>query len=198
MNKERFIILSGILVALVFFYIGLNEWLKSKEEKVQPPPLVVKPAVKPAPTPQQAKEEKPQENIAKPEAPKTKEEAQPKKDLIAQKIKEEKQKVEVKEEKPQVKETPKQEVKKEEATKKAETKKEAVKARAVKTYTVQVGAFKNREGAEKTLKKATSMGYKANIVEEDGFYKVRLSVKTDNIKGELQKLRSAFGSAILK
>jgi DedD protein len=42
-KRERLIILLGILIALIFFYFGLNEWLKSKEEQVSPPPVVVKP-----------------------------------------------------------------------------------------------------------------------------------------------------------
>ena len=67
MKRERLVILLGLLVALVFFYFGLNEWLKSKEEQVKPPPVVVKPApsqreTPPAPSPSAEKPK--QEGVA--------------------------------------------------------------------------------------------------------------------------------------
>ncbi|MFN3870929.1 MAG: SPOR domain-containing protein, partial [Aquificaceae bacterium] len=42
MKKEKLVVLLGMLMALIFFFLGLNQWLKTKEE-VQPPPLVVSP-----------------------------------------------------------------------------------------------------------------------------------------------------------
>ena len=177
MKKERLIILLGILVALVFFYLGLNEWLKTKEEQIKPPPLVVKPAPMKSETQQLTSQEQEQ----KP--------PQGEKDLIAQKIKEEKQ--ELKDRKEQKDHTEK------EITKKPSEEKSIPKGEP-KTYTVQVGAFRNKEGAQKVAQKAEGMGYKVNVVEEDDFYKVRLIVQTDNINQELAKLRKAFGSAIIK
>ncbi|MFN7065612.1 MAG: SPOR domain-containing protein [Aquificaceae bacterium] len=166
MKKERLIVLLGLLIALIFFYLGLNQWLKTKEE-VQPPPVTVKP-----PPPQE------QEIAPKPEAPPQdkKEEAPqkpPEKDPIAQRIKEEKS-VETKT--PQRKKAPK-----------AET----------KSHTVQVGAFLNKEKAQKVAEKAERMGYKVSIVEEDNFYKVRLKIASEDINSELKKLRNTFGGAIL-
>ncbi len=191
MKRERLIILLGVLVALVFFYLGLNEWLKTKEEQAQPLPIVVKPspqkqqeAQPQAPSPAPAKETPPslEKKPEVKEAPKSKE-----KDLIAQKIKEEK-----KTEKPEIKE-------KKEAEKPQEAKKvEKAKKAPLKTYTVQIGAFKSKDGADKVAERARRMGYRVNIVEEDNFYKVRISLGTENIKDELKKLRAAFGGAILK
>ncbi len=187
MKRERLIILLGVLVALVFFYLGLNEWLKTKEEQVQPPPLVVKPTPQKEEAPQvqqppvstelepkskpKKQEEKAQEKQEIKETSKTKEQ-----DLIAQKIKEEK-KIE----------TPQKTKKVEKVTK-----------APLKTYTVQIGAFRSKESAEKVVERARKMGYKVNLVEEDNFYKVRISIKTDDINGELGKLRETFGSAIVK
>lgn len=177
MKRERLIVLLGVLVALVFFYLGLNEWMKSKEEKTQPPPVVVNP---PAPPPSPPASPPPPPAV-QPPAPPAQEQVQPppekrEQDQIAQKIKEE-----LKEEK---KERP-------------EERKRVVKA-PQKTYTVQIGAFINREGAEKVASKARRLGYKVSIVEEDNFYKVRLLVTTSDIQSELAKLRSIFGGAILK
>ncbi|MFN3472341.1 MAG: SPOR domain-containing protein [Aquificaceae bacterium] len=187
MKKEKLIILLGLLVALVFFYLGLNEWLKSKEEQVKPPPVVVSPAPKrqedsPTTLPlteepkqeegsKQQKEPK-QEKQPKPPTPveKTKEKQEKKEDPLAQKIREEKQKPVEKE------------VNKEES----------------KTYLVQVGAFKDKAKAENAAQKAKNMGYSVKIVEEDDFYKVRVIVNTDNIGSELDKLKKAFGGAIIK
>jgi len=182
-KRERLIILLGVLVALVFFYLGLNEWLKTKEEKVQPPPLVVKPSSQkkeepqaqqpPASTKLEPKSEpkKQEEKQEIKEAQKTKEQ-----DVIAQKIKEEK---------------------KTEALQKTKEGEKVTKV-PLKTYTVQIGAFKSKESAEKVVERARKMGYKVNIVEEDNFYKVRVLVKTDDINSELRKLRGTFGGAIVK
>lgn len=174
MKRERLVVLLGLLVATIFFYLGLNAWLKNKEEKVIPPPVVIQPKPKEAtpqtqtaqpPTPPAEKtptsEEKPHEEKKEREAQKVKEEP------IAQKIKEEKKIV-----------------------KKEEHKK--------KTYTVQIGAFSNAENARKALKKAEKLGYKGSIVQEGGLYKVRLKVATADIKKDVSKLKSHFGSVILK
>ncbi|MCS6876124.1 MAG: SPOR domain-containing protein, partial [Aquificaceae bacterium] len=84
---------------------------------------------------------------------------------------------------------------------KIEQKKDAPKVKedkGAKTYTVQVGAFKEKERAIKVMEKAKSMGYQVTLVEEDKFYKVRLTVHTGNLQAELSKLRKTFGGAILK
>jgi len=181
MKKERLLILLGILVALIFFYVGLNKWLESKPESA-PPPVVVRPA-----PPQPAQPiSPPQEEKAK-EEPKAEEKKQtpplepqkPKEDLIAQKIQEEKTKEARKEVAKQEKQAEKQ---------KGE----------VKEYVIQIGAFSSKENADRTLEKAKSMGYRGEIVNEDNFYKVRVRVKTDDPKKVLAELRSAFGGAIIK
>ncbi|WPM31861.1 SPOR domain-containing protein [Hydrogenobacter sp. T-2] len=195
MKRERLVILLGVLVALVFFYLGLNEWLKTKEEQVQPPPLVVQPSPQREEAPQAQQtpasaELEPKAEVKKQEgkqetkeAPKTKEQ-----DVIAQKIREEKR-IE-----------PSQKAKEEKGKEKPQEvreSKEAAKA-TLKTYTVQIGAFANEEGAKKTAERARKMGYRVNIVEEDNFYKVRVLVRTDDINSELRKLRGVFGGAIVK
>lgn len=224
MKKERLIVLLGVLVALVFFYLGLNEWLKTREENVQQEPIAVNPLpqneeapqaqqppalAEPEPKPEANKQEDQQEMN---QAPKTKEQ-----DAIAQKIVEEKktetpQKVKegekVAKEKQEIKESPKT---KEQASVVEKTQEEKSKRKAredgegkkvekatIKTYTVQVGAFVNEEGAKKTAEKARKMGYTVNIIEEDNFYKVRVLVKTGDIYSELRKLKGVFGGAIVK
>ncbi|MCS7262761.1 MAG: SPOR domain-containing protein [Aquificaceae bacterium] len=172
MRKERLAILVGLMLALVFFYLGLREWLKSKEGTAQPPPLVIKPAPteKPAPTAETPPAQVAPTQEAEKQTQETKQE-----DLIAQKIREERKKA--------VQETPRA---------------RALEKRELKTYTVQVGAFRDKGKAEKVLEKAKSMGYQVSIVEEDNFYKVRLTLETDDIRSEMSKLRKAFGGAILK
>jgi len=223
-KRERLIILLGVLVALVFFYLGLNEWLKTKGDNVQSPPLVVKPTPQKEEAPQvqqppvstelepKAEVKKQEEKQEIKETSKTKEQ-----DLIAQKIKEEK-KIETSQktkevekttrEKKEIKEVPKtaeqnlmaEGIKEEKKKEKPQGVKEIGKTTKapLKTYTVQIGAFANEEGAKKTAERARKMGYKVNIVEEDNFYKVRVLVKTDDIDSELRKLRGIFGGAIIK
>jgi cell division protein FtsN len=207
MRKERLLILSGILIALIFFYLGLNKWLESKPESA-PPPVVVRPT-SPQPT------SPPQEEKAKeePKAEEKKETQKQKEDLIAKKIQEEKKKeeeakgvqktLESKKLTAQKQETRKESEKVEEEkiqkSTVAEQEKQAEKPKGeVKEYVIQIGAFSSKENADRALEKAKSMGYKGEIVSEDRFYKVRVRVKTDDPKKVLAKLRSAFGGAIIK
>ncbi len=195
MKRERLIILLGALFTLVFFYLGLKEWLRTKEERVQPPPLVVQPLPQREESPQaqqlpafaelepKAEVKKQEEKQEIEETPKTKEQ-----DVIAQKIREEKR----------IEPSQKaQEERANEKPRKVRESREVAKA-TLKTYTVQIGAFVNEEGAKKTAERARKMGYRVNIVEEDNFYKVRILVKTGNIDSELRKLREIFGGAIIK
>jgi len=197
MRKERLFILLGTLIALIFFYVGLNKWLESKPESA-PPPVVVRPT-----PPQPAQPiSPPQEEKAK-EEPKAEEREQtpppepkkPKEDLIAQKIQEEKTK--------EVQKTPES---KNLTAQRQETRKEVAKQekqaekpkREVREYVIQIGAFSSKENADRALGKAKSMGYRGEIVNEDNFYKVRVRVKTDDPKKVLAKLKATFGSAIIK
>jgi len=197
MRKERLLILLGILIALIFFYVGLNKWLESRPESA-PPPVVVRPT-----PPQPAQPiSPPQEEKAK-EEPKAEEKKQTpppelqkqKEDLIAQKIQEEKTKEVQKTQEGKNLTAQKQEARKEVA----KQEKQAEKPKGeVRDYVIQIGAFSSKENADRALEKAKSMGYRAEIVSEDKFYKVRVRVKTDDPKKVLAKLRSAFGGAIIK
>jgi len=198
MRKERLLILLGILVALIFFYVGLNKWLESKSESAQPPPVVVKPTppqpAQPISPPQEEKaKEEPKVEEKKPTLPP--EQQKQKEDLIAQKIQEEKTKEVQKTQESKNLTTQKQEARKEVA----KQEKQAEKPKGeVKEYVIQIGAFSLKENADRALEKAKSMGYKAEIVSEDKFYKVRVRIKTDDPKRFLAELRSAFGGAIVK
>ena len=178
MGKERLLILLGTLIALIFFYVGLNKWLESKSESV-PPPVVVKPTPPPpASSPQEEKAKEEPKVEEKKQTPPPEPQKQ-KEDLIAQKIQEEKT------------EEARKEVAKQE--KQAEKPK-----REVREYVIQIGAFSSKENADRALGKAKSMGYRGEIVNEDNFYKVRVRVKTDDPKKVLAKLRATFGGAIIK
>jgi len=218
MKKEGLLILLGILVALIFFYVGLNKWRESKPESAPSPMVVI-------PTPPQPAQpiSPPQEEKAK-EEPKAEEKEQtpppepqkPKEDLIAKKIQEEKNKEEKTKEVQKTQEgknltTQKQEARKEsekvekvkeekiQKSMAAKQEKQAEKPKGeVKEYVIQIGAFSSKENADRALGKAKSMGYRGEIVNEDNFYKVRVRVKTDDPKKVLAKLRSAFGGAIIK
>jgi len=187
----------GILVALIFFYVGLNKWLESKPEST-PPPVVVRHT---PPQPAQPTSP-PQEEKAK-EEPKAEEKKQTpppepqkqKEDLIAQKIQEEKTKEVKKNQEGKNLTAQKQEARKEVA----KQEKQAEKPKGeVKEYVIQIGAFSSKENADRALERAKSMGYKGEIVSEDKFYKVRVRVKTDDPNKVLAKLKATFGGAIIK
>ncbi len=170
MNRQRrLVILLGVLVALASFYVGLNTWVSSKKE-AQPPPVIVKPE------PQEKLQEQPSAPYIQQQPP-LKEKKQ---DVIAQKIQEEKRITE-------------------ERALQQRHEEEAKTTRVMKGYTVQIGAFSSKENALRALNKAKSMGYKnVSIKEEDCFYKVLISLRTDNINQELRKLKLSFGGAFLK
>jgi len=202
MRKERLLLLLGTLIALIFFYVGLNKWLEGKPESA-PPPVVVRPA-----PPQPAQPISPPREEKAKEEPKAEEKKQtpppepqkPKEDLIAKKIQEEKNKEE------KTKEVQKTQEGKNLTAQKQETRKEVAKQEKqaekpkgeVKEYVIQIGAFSSKENADRALEKAKSMGYRGEIVSEDEFYKVRVRVKTDDPNKVLAQLRSAFGGAIIK
>jgi len=197
MRKERLLILLGTLIALIFFYVGLNKWLESKPESA-PPPVVVKPTppqpAQPISPPQEeeAKEEtKVEEKKQTPPAELQKQ----KEDLIAQKIQEEKTKEVQKTQESKNLAAQKQEARKEVAKQEKQAEKPK---KEVKEYVIQIGAFSSKENADRALEKAKSMGYRGEIVNEDNFYKVRVRVKTDDPKKVLAKLKDTFGGAIIK
>ena len=213
MKKEGPLILLGILVALIFFYVGLNEWRESKPESAPSPVVVIPTPPQPAQPISPLQEEKAKEEPRAEEKEQTPplETQKLKEDLIAQKIQEEK-----------TKEVQQTQESKDLTTQKQETRKESKKVEKVreekiqkntvakqenqvekpkgevKEYVIQIGTFSSKEKADRALKKAKGMGYKAEIVREDKLYKVRVRVKTDNPKKVLAGLRSAFGSATIK
>jgi len=190
MKKERLVILLGTLLALIFFYIGLNQWLEQKTP-AESPPVVVKPKPKPAEE-VQPKEVKPMAEEAKPPVQGEPRAEKQKEDLIAKKIEEEKKK----ESKKQMEGEKKQKQPPVEQTNNLTVQKVQVE-KEKKERVIQIGAFISKENAEKALSKAKNMGYSGEIVSEDKFYKVRVKVRTDNIRAELNKLKSAFGNAII-
>ncbi|EDP75004.1 SPOR domain-containing protein [Hydrogenivirga sp. 128-5-R1-1] len=220
-QKHRLVLLLGILVALVFFYFGVNTWMESQQKRVAPPPVVrskppveikrqtkpIKPiqpkpaqqqvqkVAKPAPKPQPAKPQpKPtaQKPAPKPQKPVAK--AQPK----PAKPQPEKKPAKV------VKEQPKPQPKREavekppqKVAKASKPKAESKKVAKLRDYVVQIGAFKVKANAEKRLKLAKQKGYEAFIIEEDGLHKVRVRVKAESLISALKKVRTSFQNAFV-
>ncbi len=208
MKKHRLVLLLGILVALIFFYLGLNTWMASQEQQSAPPPVVrSKPPVQIKPPAQPVKPQPPA-----PAAPKVEEETpkpkvvkltptEPKKE---EKKVEEKPKPQVKkaEEKPKPKVQKPKEVKKEIVKREEEPKPKKVsvkkeKPKSLREYVVQIGAFKSKDNADKSLKLARSKGFDAFIIEEEGLYKVRVRVKAKSLLSALREVRGEFKNAFI-
>jgi DedD protein len=213
LQKHRLVLLLGILIALIFFYFGVNTWMESQQKQVSPPPVVrskppvqIKPKTQPVKPAQPKPAPKPKEQVKKPpekpqpKAVAQKKTAQPK----TQEPRKEKPKMAQTETKPAPKKTlkEKQEPKKEvtpqpkQVAKKSEAKKQPAPAK-LKEYVVQIGAFKVKENAQRRLKVAKQSGYEAFIIEEDGLYKVRVRVKSENLISALKKVRSSFRNAFV-
>ena len=218
MKKHRLVLLLGILVALVFFYLGLNTWMTAQEQQSTPPPVVrVKPPVQIKPASESVKpevpqpgeeEETPRPKVVKLTPPEPKEEVkpeetQPQTPQTEEEVKEEapppqpqetvqrqEKAEEVAEEQKEQAPPPPEEEKREEEPKKEETE-------GLKDYVVQIGAFKLKENARKRLELAKSKGFDAFMIEEDGLYKVRVRVRAGSILSALREVRGEFREAFI-
>ncbi len=196
LQKHRLILLLGVFVALVFFYLGVNTWMETQERKTAPPPVVrTKPPVQIKPEAQQVKPQtpKPQQAQKQPQKPQKVKEPKPvrkeKEPKVAQKPRKpvQKQPAAAKKAPPQkriAKKTPPQQ-----AQRKAPAK--------LREFVAQIGAFKNRANAERRLKLAQRKGFSAFIVEEGGLYKVRVKFKAENLRSALKTVRGSFGGAFI-
>ncbi|MDQ7083387.1 MAG: SPOR domain-containing protein [Aquificota bacterium] len=178
MQRHRLALLLGILVALVFFYLGLNTWMESQQMKVSPPPVVrAKPPVQTIQRVETVKPEEPkpeEKRVAPPESLEAKA-GNPHPD------------------KPEADSEPG----KGNPERKEEAKAEPAESKALKDFVVQIGAFKDRKNAESRLKKAKERGYDAFIIEEEGLYKVRVRVKASSVSGAVSEVKRNFKGAFV-
>jgi cell division septation protein DedD len=164
---ERILLLSaGLLIILVFAFIGINIYYKDSKEKVSEPKIVINNV--PAPSENVAK--KPVEEIAKPTENKSnlqKSESNQQNVKESQNSKNNTNVATISKQETKVK----QKVEKEE--KKPEKKVYSKERKSLKSgniyYTIQVGAFKSKENAEKFLKANKLNGF---IKDEAGIYRV--------------------------
>jgi len=191
-KKHRLIFLVTIAVGLILFYFGIDTWMQQKEnqQKTLPPVVLHKPV------PQQK-----QEIVEK---PKKEEEPRPKKS------EEEKRITAKKEEKKTPSEAPQKGIKREKETKKEQRKeekkiekKEPVKKETVKketkklrTYKFQIGAFRIKENAYRMLKKARSLGFRAELRRKGQLYRVYVYAKAENYRKALRIVRKHFKDAV--
>jgi len=194
LQKHRLILLLGILVALLFFYLGVNTWMETQQRRTAPPPVVrAKPPVQTKP---EAKQVKPQT----PKTPQTQRQ-QPQKPPVKKAEQPKKQKEVRVAEKKTPKPTRAQTVQKTPTAKQPPTKKplqaRAGKKTPLKEFVAQIGAFKVKSNAERNLRVAKQKGFTAFIVEEDGLYKVRVRFKAQDLRTALRKVRKTFEGAFI-
>lgn len=163
MRKHRLVLLLGVLVALVFFYLGLNTWMTAQEQQSTPPPVVrVKPPVQIKPSSEPVKpempqpgteEETPRPKVVKLTPPEPKEEVKPEET----KPEASEPKEEVKEEAPppQPQETAQTQEKAEEVAK--EQKEQAPAPRPQETSEEQIKAQPTKEEGEKPEEKTKEL-----------------------------------------
>ena len=193
-GKHRLIFLGALVVGLILFYLGLNTWMKQEEQKTPPAPVVI--IKQPEAEEQQREEQKGPEVGEKSLAQESQQTAkQPTTQVAQQPPKEEE--LQQKAETPKAPQVEKQE---EKAVAKKETKKvtEAPKKKTreeLKTFVFQVGAFRNKENAQKVIRIAEKEGLSAKIIEEEGFYKVRVYAKAPSYEVAYKKVKSHFKDA---
>ena len=200
MKKHRLALLLGILVALVFFYFGLNTWIES-QQKISPPPVAqFRPPVE---MKKQAQPVKPKTPETTPAPARTEGKLQEMARLPEPEEKVTKQgsgELKEREEKTQRNESAQKQIQKKvveekKVAKKTPPVKKPVAKKTLKSYILQIGAFRSKSNAQRLVAKAKSMGYKAFIVEEGGLYKVRIKVNATGLISALKKARKDFGNA---
>lgn len=218
-QKHRLVLLLGILVALIFFYLGVNTWMENQGSGKTPPPVVrVKPPVQIKPPSPPVKPETPKPETAqdtgdsekverakpvrvvkeptpKPEIKKVERKAVAK-TTDSQKATEKPKSASKKDSKAKAEKTQlKKRTKVEEKPKKV-VKKTAGK-RSTKEFIVQIGAFKKKENADRALNAAKSKGYDTFVIEEEGLYKVRVRVKATSLISALKSVRRDFKNSFV-
>ena len=215
--RHRLALLLGLLIALVFFYLGVNKWIETQQSVATAPPSIVR-----AKEPVQIKEET---DTVTPEAEEIEEEtgevtvdlppagtvqtvattetppSQPQQTEIQQSP----QQNQPKKEEPQKPHDLTQEKKPAESGKTQETKKEEVIQeepkiiirKAEREFIVQIGAFKERNNARKLSKEAQSKGFESFVIEEEGLFKVRVRVLAGNAREAVQNVRSSYRGAFI-
>jgi DedD protein len=200
-HKHRLALLLGVLIALVFFYLGVNKWIESQESFVSTPPTIVR-----AKEPVQIKEETQQVTVETEEVEEATGEVTVEIATVSA-VQNEPQETPAQSPQPkeEVKEEPKREpspgtkpdseLRKEEVVVEEEPK--IIIKKAEKEFVVQIGAFKNQENAQKTKEKASQNGFESFIVVEDGLFKVRVRVLAGSVSEALGTVRSQFGNAFI-
>ena len=171
--RHRLVLLLGILVALTFFYLGVNTWMSAQEKRATPPPIVSsKPAVAPPPKPTPNLNPKPADETPKPRVIKP---SHPLSETPTERV-----------------EKPKEEIKE-----KANKSPQEQTQKKLKEYIVQIGAFKLKKNADARLKLAKEKGFEVFMIEEDGLYKVRVRVEAKSSLSALRETRNRLGSAFI-
>ena len=190
LQKHRLILLLGVLVALIFFYLGVNTWMETQERRTAPPPVVrTKPPVQIKPEAKQVKPQTPKPPQAQKTPPR-----KPEKKVVQKKQPQKPARTaEAKKPQPQ-KQVP---VKKAPPQKKQPQPQKKPAPAPMKEFVAQIGAFKLKSNAEKSLALAKKKGFTAFIVEENGLYKVRVRFKAKNLRSALRTVRRDFSGAFI-
>ncbi len=213
--RHRLALLLGLLIALVFFYLGVNKWIETQQSVATAPPSIVR-----AKEPVQIKEET---DTVTPEAEEIEEETgEVTVDLpppgavqtVATTESPQTQQQETqqtptqnqpKEEEPKKPADQNQDKKPADAGKAPDTKKEQVIQeepkiiirKAEKEFILQIGAFRERNNARKLSKEAQGKGFESFVIEEEGLFKVRVRVLAGSAREAVKNVRSSYRGAFI-
>ena len=215
--RHRLALLLGLLIALVFFYLGVNKWIETQQSVATAPPSIVR-----AKEPVQIKEDS---DTVTPEAEEVEEETgevtvdlqpagavqtvattetpTPRPQQTQPEQSPAKDQPETQE--PQKPKELTREKKPPESGRAPEAKKEEVIQeepkiiirKAEKEFIVQIGAFKERNNARKLSKEAQGKGFESFVIEEEGLFKVRVRVMAGSAKEAVSNVRSAYRGAFI-
>ncbi|MEN3033428.1 MAG: SPOR domain-containing protein [Aquificaceae bacterium] len=180
MKKDKLIAIALVFGAIVVLYLGVQRWESSKAQQQTSELEVV---IKNEPKEQKPAQETQPAEAQKPELKETK----------SQDAKPEAAKSDVGE-KPEMKQKAieaKPQAKKED---KAQTKPDQQQGEVFK---VQIGAFRTETNALRVANMAKEKGYNSEIIKDGNFHKIVVTVKSEDIRADIRKLKREFGDAIL-
>ncbi len=212
--KHRIALLIGLLVALVFFYLGVNRWIESQQSMTATPPPIVRskepvqikpesPEVSADTTEVEEFEEDTEDTVAGVEEPQTVRmvSAVQNEDKNAQSDQQPKRPVQTHKE--ENKPTPENKTPGTEPAKHSDTEKRKANEQKIviktfeKEFVVQVGAFKKKENAENLNKKMKEKGFESFIIEEEGLYKVRVRKMGSSWRDALEDIKGESPDAFI-
>ena len=208
--RHRLALLLGILIAIVFFYLGVNKWIETQQSMATAPPSIarakepiqIKREAEPVnPETEEIEEETGEVTVALPEMPAV--QASPTSENVQQESE-----VKGKQESTTSfnndinpnnnKRTEKRTISQINSEQEVIQKEPKIIIRKPKKeFIIQIGAFKERKNARKISEDARRKGFDSFVIEEEGLFKVRVRISASSAIEAVKSVRTSYSGAFV-